>query len=101
MTILGIDRDHVVNTDLASGKWREERDWDGHYMCGRSSGSHWHDQVLFRAKNGRFYTVTYSRVEGENDCAEWISPTQAIRWLLLNEHILPDDLEGERDQVEL
>ena len=45
-----------------------------------------------RSRKGRYYPVTYSRIQGRMDCAEWISNEEAARWLTLNEIDLPQEL---------
>ena len=90
----------VVNTEKASKHWSERSDHDGRNFIGRSSGSQWHDQDLYRSRKGRYYLVYGSRVQGQSDHAEWISPQEAFRWLLLNERTIPDELEQYREELE-
>jgi hypothetical protein len=82
----------VVDTDNASASWTEKRESDGSNMIGRLSRSQWNDQTLYRSRKGRYYVEYESRVQGQGDHAEWISPQEAARWLLLNKSELPDDL---------
>jgi len=82
----------VVDTNNATACFNEAKDWNGNNHIGRSSGSQWLDQELFRSRKGRYYTVTYSRIQGRMDCAEWISNEEAARWLTLNEIDLPQEL---------
>jgi hypothetical protein len=82
----------VVDTEKATKSWDEQRDWDGNNHIGRSCRSQWHDQSLYRSRKGRYYIEHCSRVSGETDWAEWISPERAAAWLELNEFTIPDDL---------
>lgn len=94
-----MDDDTVVKTENATAQWDEESDWDGSNNIGRSSCSQWHDQTLHRSRKGRYYIEYRSRVQGENDHAEWISTRAAARWLLANDHELPADLAPLEDEV--
>ena len=92
MSTYRMDDGTVVDTDRASDHWDEERDWDGSNHIGRSSGSQWHDQTLYRSRKGRYYLEYRSRVQGQRDHVEWQSPENAARWLLHNRLELPEDL---------
>ena len=41
-----------------------------------------------------------SRVQGERDWAEWLSPEQAAAWLLHNDYEIPDELKEAANRVE-
>ena len=99
MAVYEMEGGTVVDTDNATAHWTEERDWDGSNHIGRSTRSQWHDQVLYRSRKGRYYVVHESRVQGETDHAEWLSPQAATRWLTLNECEIPDDLAQYVEQV--
>ena len=90
----------IVKTENATEKWSEGRDWDGRNHVGRSSRSQWHDQNLYKSKKGRYYVEHCSRVQGERDWCEWVSPQQAAAWLLLNEADVPDDLKEAATDIE-
>ncbi len=75
----------VVVTDNATAHYQEKYDFNGHNEIGRSSRSQWHDQTLYRSRKGRYYLVHATRISGENDWAEWVSPQEAARFLTLNE----------------
>jgi hypothetical protein len=94
-----MEDDTVVNTESATTNWNEDRDWNGSNHIGRSSRSQWHDQTLYRSRKGRYYIEYRSRVQGQMDHAEWISPQAATRWLLLNEYDLPEELKQYEEQV--
>jgi hypothetical protein len=90
----------IVKTENASAAWKETKDWNGSNHIGRSSGSQWHDQALYRSRRGRYYIEYCSRYDGERDHAEWVSPEEAARWLLLNEHEVPEELAQAAASVE-
>ena len=87
-----MDDGTVVDTERASDHWDEKRDWDGSNHIGRSSGSQWHDQTLYRSRKARYYLEYRSRVQGQRNRVEWQSPENAARWLLHNDYQLPEDL---------
>ena len=89
----------VIDTNNATMTWFECRDSNGSNLIGRSSCSQWHDQTLRRSRKGRYYIQYESRVQGERDRCEWVSPERAAAWLLLNEEELPDDLKQLEETV--
>lgn len=82
----------IVDTDNSSNAWDEERYFDGHNMISVNTGSQWHHETLYRSRKGRYYIERTSNYQGSRDTAEWVSPQEAVRWLLLNEHEIPSDL---------
>jgi len=94
-----MDDGTIIDTDNATAEWDEARDWDGHNKIGRSSGSQWGWQRLYRSRKGRYYVHHSSQWQGSRDHVEWVSPEEAARWLLLNEIDLPDDLAKYADEV--
>ena len=83
----------VVDTENSTSRWGEERDHDGSNFISRATGSQWEHQTLFRSRRGRYYVVHVSDWQGSHPHAEWVSPEEATRWLVLNEHEVPDDLK--------
>jgi hypothetical protein len=94
-----MDDGTVIDTDKATANWTEERDWDGRNHIGRSSGSQWEYQELYRSRKGRYYVEHSSSWQGSRDHVEWVSPEEAARWLLHNDIALPDDLKKLEDEV--
>lgn len=91
----------IVDTHKASQKWEEETDWNGSNHIGRSSGSMGRQQALYRSSKGRYYIEYTSSWQGEMPRAELIEFEEAVRWLLLNDCEVPDDLKKyEADVVE-
>lgn len=99
MTTYRMDDGTIVKTENASQSWDQEKDWDGSNHIGRSSRSQWHDQTLYRSRKGRYYIEYCSRVQGQLDRAEWVSPHEAVRWLLHNQYELPEELASLEDEV--
>ncbi len=89
----------VVKTENAVESWNEASDWNGSNHIGRSSCSQWHDHTMHKSKKNRYWLEKRSRVQGESEYAEWLSPEEATRWLMLNDIELPDDLKQYEEQV--
>lgn len=87
-----MDDGTIVDTTKAKEHWPEARDWNGSNAIGRSSGSQWYYEYLYLSRKGRYYIVWTSCIQGDCDEAYFVSPKDAAKWLLLNEHELPDDL---------
>jgi hypothetical protein len=94
-----MDDGTIVDTEKSTRRWGEERDHDGHNFISRATGSQWEHQTLFRSRRGRYYIVHTSDWEGSMPHAEWVSPEEATRWLLLNEHELPEGLQKHEQTV--
>jgi hypothetical protein len=80
-------------TERAQQHWDEAKDHDGSNFIGRSSGSQWRDDTLYKSKKGTYYLVTDSRVSGEHSRGKILTPLEAAQWLLLNDEELPEDLK--------
>lgn len=87
-----MDDGTVVDTANATAEYPEQRDFDGNNRIGRSSGSQWHDQTLYRSRKGRYYIETLSRYQGQRDRVEWVSHQVAAAFLSLNDYDIPADL---------
>ena len=82
----------IVETDNASQQWDEDTRFDGINRVSAATGSKWSHEELFRSRRGRYYVCSSSDWQGSTDRAEWVSNEQAARWLLKNNHEIPDDL---------
>jgi hypothetical protein len=89
----------VVDTDDATAKWEDGTFFDGHNRVSVATGSQWVNQTLYRSRKGRYYVETRSRIQGQRDSAEWVSPEEAARWLLVNRHQVPADLQAAAEEV--
>ncbi len=94
-----MDDDTIVDTDKAAATWEESTDWDGNNHISRATGSQWNHQTLYKSAKGRYYLVHSSQWQGSVDHAEWATPQEAARWLLLMEEDLPEDLQQYADEV--
>ena len=100
MATYKMDDGTVAKSENATARYGEHQDWNGSNHIGRSSCSQWHDQMLYRSKNGHYWLEHSSRVQGERDWAEWLSPEQAAAWLLHNDYEIPDELKEAANRVE-
>jgi len=89
----------VVDTDNASKSWDEMKYHDGNNWISKATGSQWVHQTLYRSRKGRFYIETTSQWQGSRDRAEFVSPEEAARWLLVNEREVPAELKVAEESV--
>jgi|FLYL01.1.fsa_nt_gi hypothetical protein len=89
----------VVDTERASASWPEATDWDGRNHISRPTGSQWEHQHLYRSSKGRYYIEEWSDWQGSRPGAYWVSDEDAARWLLANDHQLPEDLRKYEAEV--
>jgi len=82
----------IVDTDKAASPWNEEKDWNGSNWISRATGDQWTHQTLYKSSKGRYYIEHESQWQGATPSAEFVSDEEAARWLVLNEHELPEDL---------
>ena len=89
----------IVDTDNATAHWNEAKRWDGRNHISVATGSQWNHETLYRSRRGRFYVEHESAWQGSTPRAEWVSPEEAARWLLANEHEVPAELAAAADSV--
>lgn len=94
-----MDDGTVVDTDKATQSWAEETYFDGSNHISKATGSQWNHQTLYKSRKGRYYVEHTSQWQGSRAHVEWVSREEAARWLLHNEHELPDDLKDLEDEV--
>lgn len=90
----------VVDTEKASSSWEEDTRWDGRNHISVATGSQWHHQRLYRSRKGRYYIEHESQYQGSTPSVEWVSPEEACRWLVANDHN-PEDEDFPVDLREL
>jgi hypothetical protein len=91
--------DTVVDTANSTMRYEEDTYHDGHNSISRATGTQWNHQTLYRSKKGRYYIESTSQWQGSHDSAEWVSNEEATRWLLENDHELPEELKELEEQV--
>ena len=94
-----MDDGTVIDTDKASQTWNESKYWDGNNNVSTATGSQWLHQQLYKSRKGRYYIEHTSQWQGSRAHVEWVSLEEAARWLLHNEHQLPDDLKHLEDSI--
>lgn len=91
--------DTVVDTDLAQQEWEEATRWDGKNHISRATHSQWEHETLYRSAKGRYYVVSQSQIQGSTSSAAWLDQEEAARWLLSQDHDLPEDLAALATEV--
>ena len=100
MTRYRMENSTVVDTENAVAWWGEETDFDGNNHVSRATRSEGEHQTLYKSRKGRYYVEHENQWQGSSEPhAEWVSPQEATRWLLLMEYEIPEDLEDCVDQV--
>jgi len=89
----------IVDTANAVEVWNESTTWNGNNHISNATGSQWEHQRLYRSRRGRYWVEHTSDWQGSHSHAEWVSPQEATRWLLMNEHGLPPDLAAHEEEV--
>ncbi len=99
MTKYRMDDGTVVDTDKAQESWDEATEWDGNNHISKATGSQWNHETLYKSRKGRYYVEHSSQWQGSRPHVEWVSPEEAARWFLHNNHELPDELQKYEDEV--
>jgi hypothetical protein len=89
----------VVKTESAVQSWEEAARWNGNNHISVHTGSQWTHQTLHKTRKGRYYIEYTSQWQGSTPHAEFVSPEEAARWLILNGDDLPEDLKPYEDEV--
>lgn len=89
----------VVDTDNATINYEEAKHWDGRNFISAATGQQWNHQILHRSRKGRYYIEHWSQMQGSRSHAEWVSHQEAVRWLTLNEHEIPKELQSLVEEV--
>lgn len=89
----------IVDTERATRCWDEDTHWNGNNHISKATGSQWDHQRLYRSRKGRYYVERWSQWQGSTPSAEWVSPQEAVRWLLLNECEIPEELAQYEEEV--
>lgn len=89
----------VVNTENATESYEEATRWNGNNHISVATGSQWDHQTLYRSRKGRYYVEHTSQWQGSAPHAEFVSPEEAARWLLANEHEMPAELKAAEETV--
>lgn len=90
----------VVNTDKAAQSWDEAARWDGRNYISVATGDQWTHETLYKSAKGRYYIEHDSQWQGSTPSASYVDAASAAKWLLLNEHALPEDLTPLAMEVE-
>jgi len=83
----------IIDTKNATATYEESTVHDGRNFISCATGSEWEHQTLYRSAKGRYYVVNSSAWQHKRDYAEWYSPENAVRWLLMNKREIPEELQ--------
>ena len=89
----------VLDNDLATQSWEEERDFDGNNHISRATASQWEHETLHRSRKGRYWIEHASDWQGSRPSASLVSKEEAVAWLLLMERELPEELKATAAEV--
>jgi len=89
----------VVDTDKATEQWQEAERWDGRNHVSKATGSQWEHETLYRSAKGRYWVEHTSQYQGSLPYAFLLSNEDAARWLLANDHNLPEDLKAAGEDI--
>jgi hypothetical protein len=89
----------LVNTKNAIESWNEDTEFDGRNQISKATGSQWEHETLYKSRKGNYYIVHESNWQGTTPEAEMLTRQEAARWLILNNHDLPDDLEDLAEDI--
>ena len=84
----------VVDTDTALECWQEAERWNGQNHISKATGSQWEHETLYQSSKGNFWVEHTSQWQGSTPHAFFLTQEEAARWLLTNEHDLPEDLRA-------
>ena len=90
----------IVNTDKSEKHWKESTRWNGNNHISVNTGSQWEHETLYKSSKGRYYLIYESQWQGSTPSCRFITDEEAVKWLLLNDHELPEELESLAEVVE-
>ena len=93
MAKYSMDNGAVVDSDTAQVSWKEATRWNGQNHISRATGSQWEHETLYKSSKGNYWVEHTSQYQGSLPRAFFLTPEEAARWLLTNEHELPEDLQ--------
>jgi hypothetical protein len=82
----------LVDTAKALQTWEEATFWNGNNHISKATGDQFTHETLYKSAKGRYYIEHSSQWQGSSDYCTFCEPEAAAKWLLLNEHELPEDL---------
>lgn len=100
MTRIYMNDGAIVNTEIATARWDEDRYWDDEARVWVSCATGAPDvhERLYRSSKGHYYVVLWRDSEHDPPQARWLDAREAARWLLVNgRDELPDELRKSLD----
>lgn len=94
-----MDNGSIVDTAKAKQYWEEDTNWNGNNHISVNTGSQWTHEKLYLSSKGNYYLEHTSQWQSSLPRAEYISEEEAARWLLRNDHELPEELEKFAEEI--
>jgi hypothetical protein len=92
-TSLTDDSGRWFDTETAV-KFMESTRWNGKNHISRATGSQWNHETIYYTKGGRWILYQSSEWEGSLPSYEELAESDAVKWLINNEHTDPDDVKA-------
>lgn len=100
MSVYRMEDGTVINTEKSKQHWNEATWWNGSNHISKATGSQWNHQTLYESRKGRFYIECDSQWQGVASHVEWVSEEEAVRWLMTNDHEIPERLQHLVEAIE-
>jgi hypothetical protein len=81
--------------------WGEATRWNGNNHISLATGSQWNHERLYKTASNRWILYAWSQWQGSMDSYTEISKTEALRWLAVNEHDMPEEFAAEFSRMEV
>lgn len=81
--------------------WGDDTYWDGNNHISKATGSQWSHEALYLTAGGAWVLNWWSQVQGSRETYTVIEPEEATRWLVRNEHELPEQLRKFEKELEV
>jgi hypothetical protein len=87
--------------DTHAVKFTEATRWNGNNHISRATGSQWDHQALYYTRSGNWVLNGWSQWQGSLETYTKVDETEAIQWLIDNEHDDTDELpESVRERID-
>jgi len=81
--------------------YEEDLLWDGKNYISCATRSQWEHQYLYHTTGGSWVLYKWSQFQGSLPSYTQITAHEAVRWLIMNGHDIPDNLKALATEQEL
>ena len=99
MAVYELEDGSLVDTKKAKQQWDEATYWNGSNHISKATGDQFLHETLYMSSKGRYYIEHDSQWQGSLPSATEARPEEAAKWLIKNEHDLPEDLAVLLDEL--